>query len=45
MAARGRLLVLMKNGVVVGGWTEMRLFVATVFGGLMMKEIKNHEKD
>ena len=34
----------MKNGVVVGGWIEMRLFVATVFWGLMMKEIKNHMK-
>ena len=34
----------MKNGVVVGGWIEMRLFVATVFWGLMMKEIKNHIK-
>lgn len=34
----------MKNGVVVGGWTEMRLFVATVFWGLTMKEIKNHMK-
>ena len=32
----------MKNGVVVGGWIEMRLFVATVFWVLMMKEIKNH---
>ena len=36
--------MLMKNGVVVGGWIEMRLFVATVFWGLMMKEIKNHMK-
>jgi DNA (cytosine-5-)-methyltransferase len=34
----------MKNGVVVGGWIEMRLFVATVFWGLMMKKIKNHMK-
>lgn len=34
----------MKNGAVVGGWIEMRLFVATVFWGLMMKEIKNHMK-
>ena len=34
----------MKNGVVVGGWIEMRLFVATVFLGLVMKEIKNHMK-
>jgi len=24
----------MKNGVVVGGWIEMRLFVATVFWGV-----------
>ena len=34
----------MKNGVVVGGWIELRLFVATVFWVLMMKEIKNHMK-
>lgn len=44
MAVLGLPLVLMKNGVVVGGWTEMRLFVATVFWGLTMKEIKNHMK-
>lgn len=34
----------MKNVVAAGGWIEMRLFVATVFWGLMMKEIKNHMK-
>ena len=44
MAALGLPLVLTKNGAVVGGWIEMRLFVATVFWGLMMKEIKNHMK-
>ena len=42
MAALGRPLVLTKNGAVVGGWIKMRLFVATVFWVLMMKEIKNH---
>ena len=36
--------MLTKNGVVVGGWIKMRLFVATVFWVLMLKEIKNHMK-
>lgn len=44
VAALGLPLVLTKNGAVVGGWIEMRLFVATVFWVLMMKEIKNHMK-
>ena len=44
MVALGRHLVLTKNGVVVGGWIKMRLFVATVFWVLMLKEIKNHMK-
>ena len=44
VVALGRLLVLTKNGVVVGGWIKMRLFVATVLWALILKEIKNHMK-